>query len=77
MGLCKEILLINFVICFVVVRVRFVEPEYIFREETGLSTVCLVKDLETAVSFEVNSITTQNSALGKILIELKYHVQGF
>jgi hypothetical protein len=56
-----------FVINFVVVRVRFVEPEYIFREETGLSTVCLVKDLETAVSFEVNSTTTQNTALGKIL----------
>ena len=47
-------------------RVRFEEPEYLFREELGLATVCLVKDLETATSFSVDSTTTENSALGMI-----------
>lgn len=60
----NAIIVLNFI--FTVVRVRFAQPDYIFREESGLATVCLVKDLETAVSFEVNSTTVQNSALGKI-----------
>ena len=45
----------------------FEQPQYIFREESGLATVCLVKDLETATSFEVNSTTVENTALGAIL----------
>ena len=52
---------------FAVVRVMFEQPQYIFREESGLATVCLVKDLETATSFEVNSTTVENTALGAIL----------
>ena len=55
------------ILLFAVVRVMFEEPQYIFREESGLATVCLVKDLETATSFEVNSTTVQNTALGAIL----------
>ena len=56
----------SFFCLFAVVRVMFEQPEYIFREETGLATVCLVKDLETATSFEVNSTTVENTALGAI-----------
>ena len=41
----------------------FEEPEYLFREESGEATVCLVKDLETAAAFDVDSITSDNSAL--------------
>ena len=51
---------------FVVVRVRFEQPDYLFREESELATICLVKNLETAISFDVESITTQNTALGMI-----------
>ena len=64
--ICNEILLLIFLL-FAVVRVMFEQPQYIFREESGLATVCLVKDLETAASFEVNSTTVQNTALGAIL----------
>ena len=41
----------------------FEEPSYVFLEESGEATVCLVKDLETAVPFDVDSITSNNSAL--------------
>lgn len=51
-------------ISFTVVRVRYEEPEYIFREESGLATVCLIKDLETAVGFSVDSVTTDDLAIG-------------
>ena len=46
-----------------VVRVRYEEELYIFREESGLATVCLIKDLETAVGFPVDSITSNDTAL--------------
>ena len=52
-------------ITIIVVRVRFTEEEYLFREESGLATVCLQKDLQTAIGFDVDSFTTQNTALGK------------
>ena len=49
---------------FVVVHVRFEESNYLFREESGLATVCLVKDLETAAGFDVDTITSDNTANG-------------
>ena len=49
---------------FSVVRVRYEEPTYIFREEIGQATVCLIKDLETAVGLSVDSITSPHTALG-------------
>lgn len=56
------------IFCYlVVVRVRFAQPEYLYRETEGVAQVCLVKDLETAVTFNVNSFTTQDTALGKCM----------
>lgn len=52
-------------------RVRFEQPDYLFREESGLATVCLVKDLATAVPFEVNSTTTENTAFGMMNIYIR------
>lgn len=43
---------------------RYLEPLYLFREESGLATVCLVKDLETAEGFEVDSISSDDTAIG-------------
>ena len=48
----------------IVVRVRFTEEEYPFREESGLATVCLEKDMQTAIGFSVNSLTSRNLTLG-------------
>ena len=56
---------ISFIFCFVVVRVKFEEPNYVFREESGLATVCLVKDLETAADFDVVTVTSDNTANGE------------
>lgn len=42
------------------------EPSYIFREETGQATVCLVKDLETVEAVPVDSVTVQDTAIGKL-----------
>ena len=50
---------------FIVVRVRFAESDYLYRETEGRAEVCLVKDLETAVAFDVDSFTTPDTALGK------------
>ena len=55
----------SFIFCFVVVRVRFAEPNYLFREESGLATVCVVKDLETAADFGVETVTSDNTANGE------------
>ena len=44
---------------------RFEEPNYLFREESGLATVCLVKDLETAIQFDVETVTSDNTANGE------------
>ena len=46
-------------------RVRYEEPNYLFREEIGQATVCLIKDLETAVAISVDSETLPDTALGK------------
>ena len=54
------------IFCYlVVVRVRFAQPEYLYRETEGVAQVCLVKDLETAITFAVDSFTTPDTALGK------------
>ena len=50
---------------FLVVRVRFQEPNYLFLEESGLATVCLVKDLETVTGIDVETVTSDNTANGK------------
>ena len=49
---------------FAVVRVKFEKPNYMSREESGQVTVCLVKDLETAAGFVVQTITSDDTAKG-------------
>ena len=58
-----EVTLLMFI--YVVVRVRFQEPNYLFHEESGLATVCLVKDIETATGFDVETLTLDNTTNGK------------
>ena len=52
-------------LCRTVVSVRFVQPEYTFNENSGPSSVCLTKDLETGVEVSVLVFTINGSALGE------------
>ena len=52
-------------LCYTVVNVRFVQPEYTFNEASGRATVCLTKDLETGVNFTVFVFTINGSAVGE------------
>ena len=55
----------SFGFCFIVVRVKFEEPSYTSSEDSGQVTICLVKDLETASGFTVESVTSDNTAKGE------------
>ena len=51
------------------VSVQFEQPTYTYDETDGSAQVCLVKDAETATSFTVDNIVTEDgTAMGELLL---------
>ena len=53
-----------------VVTVVFEAPTYTVTETVGDAQVCLRKDLETAVPFQVETFTDDRSAMSRCIIDL-------
>ena len=58
--------MLDFPPIYVVLTVRFVQPEYTFEENSGVAEVCLVKEAVTDEDVTISAIATvEQSAVGK------------